>query len=273
MSARPPHELMLAASVRPITMSSQEIAVLTSKQHQHVKRDIEKMLVELGEDVSKFGRIYRDSMNRPQTEYLLDRELTDTLLTGYSAVLRRKVIARWRELEGAVAVPALPNFHDPAAAARAWADEVEAKRAAENKVQQLEHKVADQAPAVAGFDRIANAAGTSNLSSTAKVLQLQPGQFIAYLLEKKWIFQGKSKSENTWYIAFQDKLDAKYLSHKFGSYQNPYTSEWQTKEQVMVTRKGVAKLAEMLAADAVAERLAAEAGQHQQRLPLPGDDG
>lgn len=86
---------------QPLTMSSREIAKLTHKQPQHVKRDIEKMLAELHEDASKFGRIYLDSRNRQQTEYHLDRELTDTLLTGYSAVLRRKVIVRWRELEAA----------------------------------------------------------------------------------------------------------------------------------------------------------------------------
>lgn len=88
-----------------ITMSSREIAELTGKQHQHVKRDIEKMLSELGEDVSMFGRIYIDSMNREQTEYRLDRELTETLLLGYSAPLRRKVIKRLRELEAVVASP------------------------------------------------------------------------------------------------------------------------------------------------------------------------
>lgn len=87
------------------TMSSREIAELTGKQHQHVKRDIEKMLEELQEDASKFGRIYFDGMNREQHEFRLDRELTETLLTGYSAVLRRKVIARWRELEAAPADP------------------------------------------------------------------------------------------------------------------------------------------------------------------------
>lgn len=91
-------DLIETTKIAP-TMSSREIAVLTEKQHQHVKRDVEKMLVELEEDVSRFGRIYLDSMNREQTEYLLDRELTETLLTGYSALLRRKVIARWRELE------------------------------------------------------------------------------------------------------------------------------------------------------------------------------
>lgn len=89
-----------------VTMSSREIAELTVKQHGHVKRDIEKMLAELHEDASSFGRIYFDALNREQTEYHLDRELTDTLLTGYSARLRRKVVARWHELEsGAAAGP------------------------------------------------------------------------------------------------------------------------------------------------------------------------
>lgn len=80
-------------------MSSREIAELTGKQHQHVRRDVERMLEELGEDPSKFGHTYLDSLNRQQQEFRLNRELTDTLLTGYSAELRRRVIVRWRELE------------------------------------------------------------------------------------------------------------------------------------------------------------------------------
>ncbi|MCE1058594.1 Rha family transcriptional regulator [Pseudomonas alloputida] len=89
------------------TMSSREIAALTGKQHFHVKRDIEKMLADLGEDASKSGCTYLDGQNRPQTEYLLDREHTDCLLTGYSAAMRMAVIKRWRELE-AKAEPAPP---------------------------------------------------------------------------------------------------------------------------------------------------------------------
>lgn len=84
---------------QPVTMSSREIAELTGKRHDHVKRDIEKMLSDLGEDAPKFGAIYLDTMNREQTEYRLDRELTETLLLGYSAPLRRKVVKRLRQLE------------------------------------------------------------------------------------------------------------------------------------------------------------------------------
>jgi len=99
---------MNALSLIPatLTMSSREIADLTGKRHPDVLRDIRLMLDELKEDVSRFARIYLDSMNRQQTEYLLDRELTDTLLTGYSAVARRTVIARWHKLEADAGNPA-----------------------------------------------------------------------------------------------------------------------------------------------------------------------
>lgn len=89
-------------------MTSREIAELTCKAHFNVLVDVRKMLSELGEDELKFQGIYRDSMNREQVEFHLDRELTEVLLTGYSAVLRRKVIARWRELESG-ASPSVPQ--------------------------------------------------------------------------------------------------------------------------------------------------------------------
>lgn len=86
-------------SERILTMSSREIADLTEKRHPDVKRDIERMISDLQGDVSKFAHIYLDSMNRQQTEYLLDRDHTICLLTGYSAVHRMRVIQRWQELE------------------------------------------------------------------------------------------------------------------------------------------------------------------------------
>ena len=81
------------------TMSSRVIADLTEKRHDHVKRDVENMLGQLGLDIPKFGGIYFDTQNRQQTEYLLDEELTMTLVTGYNIVLRNRVIKRWKELE------------------------------------------------------------------------------------------------------------------------------------------------------------------------------
>lgn len=85
-----------------VTMSSREIAGLTGKDHKNVKRDIENMLKELAKDALSFERIYLDSMNRQQVEFHLDRELTATLITGYSIPLRHRVIKRLHELESKV---------------------------------------------------------------------------------------------------------------------------------------------------------------------------
>ena len=93
-------------NVAPQKMSSLEIAALTRKRHDNVKTDIKSMLLGLKEDVLDFQDIYLDSMNRRQTQYLLDRDHTDCLLTGYSPLMRMRVIRRWRELEQAAASPA-----------------------------------------------------------------------------------------------------------------------------------------------------------------------
>lgn len=93
------NQIALNANNPAATMSSREIAELIGKRHPDVKRDVEKMLFGLKEDVSNYARIYLDSMNRQQTEYHLDRDHVDCLLTGYSAELRMRVIQRWRELE------------------------------------------------------------------------------------------------------------------------------------------------------------------------------
>ncbi len=80
-------------------MTSREIAKLTGKIHKNVLQDTRGMLSELEKDGLIYERIYLDSMNRQQTEYVLDQELTFTLITGYSIKLRNAVIKRWLELE------------------------------------------------------------------------------------------------------------------------------------------------------------------------------
>lgn len=81
------------------TMSSVEIAELTGKEHKNVKRDIVSLLDQLVVDKLKFERTYKDSMNRDQHCYELDKHHTLALVTGYSAPLRMAIIKRWDELE------------------------------------------------------------------------------------------------------------------------------------------------------------------------------
>ena len=85
-------------------MDSRDIAKLTKKQHSHVLRDIKKMLAKLDPCETKNGtsyniRTYKNSNNVEAIFYLLNYELTITLLTGYSIELRSAVVKRWLYLE------------------------------------------------------------------------------------------------------------------------------------------------------------------------------
>lgn len=123
-----------------VTMSSREIAELTGKEHKNVKRDIENMLCDLGEDALSFERIYFDSVNRQQTEYHLDRRHVECLLTGYNAVLRMKVIDRLHEREAGIAPTPAPLSQNEIIAAIAMANVEQDKR-----IHALEQQVDDMA--------------------------------------------------------------------------------------------------------------------------------
>ena len=88
------------------TMSSREVAELTGKRHDHVLRDIKNLIEQGAISAPNFGAAeYTDAQGKPRPEYLLDFDATMTLVTGYNAVLRAKVIKRWRELEEVTAKP------------------------------------------------------------------------------------------------------------------------------------------------------------------------
>lgn len=75
-------------------MSSYEIAQLTGSPHNKVFTDTSEMLLQLGENLSKYLQVTAGLL-----VYMLDEELTLTLVTGYSVVARRNVVARWKALE------------------------------------------------------------------------------------------------------------------------------------------------------------------------------
>lgn len=82
------------------TMSSIEIAKLTSKEHKNVLRDIRDMLSKL--DGSNLSHEQYQELKDERgyvKEILLDKELSTTLVSGYSVPMRHKIIKRWQELE------------------------------------------------------------------------------------------------------------------------------------------------------------------------------
>ena len=123
--------------VGSLTMSSTEIAALCDKNHSHVIRDIRAMIDALGDDPdlvhvqeSKDSRGYTSTISLP-------KDLTLTLVAGYSVKLRKRIIDRWLELEAA------PAFN-PASLSRM--DILTMALESEKKALLLEHQVQELAP-------------------------------------------------------------------------------------------------------------------------------
>ena len=65
------------------TMGTRVIAELCEKEHRNVKRDVQRVIVKF-KNFSALACTYKDTMNRTQTEYLLDVESADLLLSSYA---------------------------------------------------------------------------------------------------------------------------------------------------------------------------------------------
>lgn len=117
----------------------------------------------------------------------------------------------------------------------------------ENENRLLENKVAEQTPKAEGFDRIANADGLLNLTNAAKSLNVRPKDLFDFLQAKKWIYRrvgGRS------YSAYQDKIQCGYLTHKVYAMTLDDGTE-RIREQVVVTPRGLTKLASIVPREAV----------------------
>ncbi|MFB2539470.1 phage antirepressor KilAC domain-containing protein [Acinetobacter sp. c3-l95] len=213
------------------TMSSREIAELCDKQHFHVKRDIEVMANQLKLDVTKFGAIYFDNQNRQQVEYLLDKDLTLTLVAGYNATLRYRIIQRWQALESQAFQPAQLSRMDI----------LQLAMQAEQENQALKQQIAVIEPQAHALQRITQQGEDLCFRECAKVLKVAPSYLIDFLISNGWIYRdAKSKPQ-----AYQTILTKGYLIHHYSSPQLTLQGE-RIFAQVKVTAKGVAKLAQLL---------------------------
>lgn len=88
---------------RAPTMSTVDIAELTGIRHDNLLRDTRAMLDAVGVSALKFEGTYIDTQGKQRPCFRLPRDLTLTLIAGYRADLRLKIVRRWIELEGRAA--------------------------------------------------------------------------------------------------------------------------------------------------------------------------
>ena len=203
-----------------LKMTSREVADLTNKEHRNVKRDIETMLGQLDLDALNYEQIYLDSLNRQQTEYALDRELTEVLVMGYSPKLRLAVVRRLKELEEQVAAPALPATYLDALKALVNSEE--------EKVVMLE-QLTVAAPKLEYYEQVLDQKELYTISEVAKKNGIT-AQELNKILLAGGIYDKRSNGK-TFKTDFMDKGYGKMITARTGHTQAKLT----IKGEVFVT--------------------------------------
>lgn len=211
-------DLMVTES---ITMSSREIAELTGKRHDNVRADIQKM----GEELSLiFQEKPEHSGGRPVMAYHLGKRECLILISGYSMELRARIIDRWQELEQGKQMFMIPQSLPEALRLAATL--------AEQK-QELEQKVAQDAPAVEFAKKIASVEKGVPISNFAKTIGMGPLKLFDLLRDMRILMGGNGQRRN---MPFQEYLDRGYFSVR----ENPYEANGETRLSFtpLITGKG-----------------------------------
>lgn len=156
MSSLIPHTQSNGLAAGPLTMSSREIAELVDARHDSVKRAVER-LVERGtivqppmvdeQDVDAMGRA------RTTSVYRLDERSSYIVVAQLSPEFTARLVDEWKALKDrASGAAALPDFSDPVAAARAWADAREKAQIADATVRTQAVQIADMQPKVDEYE-------------------------------------------------------------------------------------------------------------------------
>lgn len=91
---------------------------------------------------------------------------------------------------------ALPDFSNPAEAARAWATQYEEKQRAIEEARKLQLEIKANEPKVEFFDNLVDRGLNLNLRTTAKEIGVKESELISFLLEKKYLYRDSRNKLN-----------------------------------------------------------------------------
>lgn len=244
---------ILKIASTPVTMTSLELvdyinASRTAGEpaltHANFLAKVEKVL---GGTSHSFECDLPDSYGRSRRGYRFPKREACLMAMSYSYELQAKVFDRMTELESRIT--ALPDFTNPVAAARAWADQVEQRERLELENKAAADALAVAAPKIEGFDRIAKSDGSLCITDAAKTLQEQPRRLTQLMSKHQWIYR---RPMGSGWIVYQDRIQSGHLEHKVTTGEKSHGGEW-TSTQVRITPKGLAKLSELLAKEKTVE--------------------
>lgn len=228
------------------TMSSREIAELCDKEHRHVCRDIDSLNESYEQlalpKVEQGYYTHSNTGSQQHRQFLLTQEQCVDLITGYNREIRIRINRRWAELEVQASSPvvAIPDFTNPALAARAWADEYQAKQIAQEQL-------ALAAPKAAALDTLSHAKGALGIRETANTVGIPERKFIARCTDEDKPVSSRFmyRDDKNKLRAYAHRIKQGFMSQKITSYQGKNGHNFVT-VQIKFTAAGVAHVAKLM---------------------------
>lgn len=209
------------------TMSSREIAQLCNKDHRHVLRDIDDLNATYEEmGLPKVGQgsyTHPNTGNQQHRQFLLSKEQTIDLITGYRADIRIRINRRWQELEANATSPVIPQ---------SFAD---ALQLAADQARQLELAK----PKINHYDNVVERAGLLNATQVAQKVRLS-AVAMNKILDELGVYNKAVKRSRVFQQWFIDK----------GLGEVKQTDQGYS--QAMFTKRGEAWIIERLISEGVA---------------------
>ena len=224
-----------ALQINNQTMSSREIADLCNKDHRHVLRDIDDLnatyevmaLPKVGQSnyTADNGQSYR--------QYLLNKEQTIDLITGYRADIRIRINRRWQELEAQASAPVIPATLSEAL--RLAADQAEL-------IEYQQSRLALVEPKAAALDVIDSSIGSINVRDTAKTLGIPQNTFVNWCRAHDWMYRdNRNKLKMSSIRMKQGFMEERAVTYQGNSNERVATT------QPLFTPKGLTRLAYVFA--------------------------
>lgn len=166
------NEILVKINNNQVVTSSLQVAEVFEKQHKNVIQSIENLRAEN----SALGNFFFESTyktngnNKSYKMYYMNRDGFSLLVMGFTGKKalewKLKYIEAFNTMEEKLKkdTPSLPDFGNPAEAARAWADQYEKRQLAEQQIKEL-------APKAEFHDAVVDSNGSISIGDFAKILR------------------------------------------------------------------------------------------------------
>ena len=214
------------------TMSSREIAELVESRHDVVKKSIER-LVERG-TIARPPMVdgIKSANGTIEKYYLIGKRDSYIIVAQLSPEFTARLVDRWQELEATQQFKIPTTLSGALRLAAAQAETIEAQ------TLQLEA----QKPQIEALHRISNTEHLNNMRDAAKVLRIKPSTMSGWLTSLGWATMGNGKH----WFAMQRAIDGGWACMRENEIERDDGSV-KIRPQILITQKGMVKLAEILA--------------------------